>query len=199
MGIAERKQQQKESTRASILDAALIIVRQEGWSGLSMRKIADLIGYSAPTIYEYFKGKDTLLTEFTRLGFLKLARAMKYAAKKHLEPKVKLINMWLAYWNFAFAEKEFYQVMFSVGINYNNDPVNRWGDAKISSIVTPIIAELMKDPAASDFNLSCKYCAYWSAIHGLITLNFQNYKRSDDFNMQVLLDLIHGITVVEWQ
>ena len=48
MGSKERIQRQKEDTRKRILDAALQIVRQEGWNALSMRKIADAIKYTAP-------------------------------------------------------------------------------------------------------------------------------------------------------
>lgn len=197
MGIAERKQKQKGAARESILVAAMGIARKEGWRGLSMRKIADEIEYSATMIYEYFDSKDALLIELTKLGFLSLLKEMKNAAKKINDPREKLVKMWLAYWNFAFAEKEFYQLMFSIGTSCHTYPINNWGPVRIAAIVSTVINEVLTHPGDTDFATECKYYAYWSAVHGLISLNFLNRGCSDDINMHVLLDTIHGITTAE--
>ncbi|HBW80020.1 MAG TPA: TetR family transcriptional regulator, partial [Sphingobacterium sp.] len=42
MGSKERIQRLKDENRTNILDAALQIVKEEGWQALSMRKIADI-------------------------------------------------------------------------------------------------------------------------------------------------------------
>src|ERR1700754_1332165 len=117
MASKDRILRLKEETRVNILDASLKIVKDEGWPALSMRKIADVIEYTAPIIYEYFSNKEAILMELTRKGFLILARDMKEAKEKHRLPAKQLEAMWLAYWNFAFAEKELYQVMFGVDVN----------------------------------------------------------------------------------
>jgi AcrR family transcriptional regulator len=64
----------KEETRINILDAALQIVKEEGWQALSMRKIADVIEYTAPIIYEYFQTKMRYCLELTRKGYLILSK-----------------------------------------------------------------------------------------------------------------------------
>src|SRR5258708_29654329 len=117
MASKDRILRLKEETRLNILHASLDIVKEEGWQALSMRKIADKIEYTAPIIYEYFSNKEAILMELTRKGFLILARDMKVAKEKHRLPAKQLEAMWLAYWNFAFAEKELYQVMFGVDVN----------------------------------------------------------------------------------
>src|SRR5437588_10347510 len=91
----------KEETRINILDAALQIVKDEGWQALSMRKIADIIEYTAPIIYEYFSNKEAILLELTRKGFLILSKDLQEAKDKHRLPAKQLEAMWLAYWNFA--------------------------------------------------------------------------------------------------
>src|SRR3569833_1777399 len=117
MGSKDRILRLKEETRINILDASLDIVKEEGWQALSMRKIADKIEYTAPIIYEYFSNKEAILMELTRKGFLILGRDMRAAKEKHRQPAKQLEAMWLAYWNFAFAETELYQVMFGVDVN----------------------------------------------------------------------------------
>src|ERR1700712_3699524 len=111
MASKDRILRLKEETRINILDASLDIVKEEGWQSLSMRKIADKIEYTAPIIYEYFANKDAILNELTRQGFVKLAVQMEEAKNKFTDPSEQLEAMWIAYWNFAFAEKELYQVM----------------------------------------------------------------------------------------
>ena len=65
MGLHERRQREKESIRANILDAAFSLAKTEGWASLSIRKIADAIEYSAPVVYDYFENKEAILFEIS--------------------------------------------------------------------------------------------------------------------------------------
>ena len=68
MGVHERRQREKESVRANILQAAFNLAKTEGWA-LSMRKIADAIEYSAPVVYDHFENKEAILFEISLQGF----------------------------------------------------------------------------------------------------------------------------------
>ena len=61
MKSATRRKQQQEDLRAKILDAARELFVNEGVEAVSMRKVADKIGYSATTLYNYFDDKEALL------------------------------------------------------------------------------------------------------------------------------------------
>ncbi len=61
MGSKERVARLKANTHKRILDAAMAIVRDEGWQELSIRKIADTIEYTPPVIYCYFLNKEAVL------------------------------------------------------------------------------------------------------------------------------------------
>lgn len=108
MGSKERILRLKDETRTKILDAALNIAEIEGWQALSMRKIADVIEYTVPFIYEYFPNKEGILLELTRRGYLILAKEIREARDKHENAEDKMDAMWTAYWDFAFAHKAFY-------------------------------------------------------------------------------------------
>src|SRR3954471_12280095 len=99
MASKDRILRLKEETRINILDAALQIVKEEGWQALSMRKIADMIEYTAPVIYEYFDNKDAILSELTCKGFMTLSEKMQTAKAKHRLPGKQLEAMWMAYWS----------------------------------------------------------------------------------------------------
>src|ERR1700679_2379231 len=116
MGITDRKQRQKEEVRASILETAWEMIINEGWQSFSIRKIADAIEYSVPVIYSHFENKDAILLEFNRKGFLLLTAALAAAKAGEPDPANQLRKMARAYWDFAFQNKEYYQLMFGLGI-----------------------------------------------------------------------------------
>jgi len=116
MGLHERRQREKESIRANILQAAFTLAKNEGWASLSMRKIADAIEYSAPVVYDYFENKEAILFEISLDGFHNLHIELLKAQKKHDTPEEQLVAIVDAYWNFAFKNKEYYQLMFGLGM-----------------------------------------------------------------------------------
>lgn len=195
MASKERIQRLKEETRIRILEASLDIVKEEGWQSLSMRKIADRIEYTAPIIYEYFANKDAILNELTRQGFVKLAREMDEASKAFSAPSAQLEAMWLAYWNFAFANKELYQVMYGVEMNccvFENSCPDIQGP---SNLIWDKITELVPEENRTEDYICTKYYTFWSVVHGLISINMTHQTRqaSDEINKQVLKDAISGI------
>ena len=193
MASKDRILRLKEETRINILDAALRIGKEEGWQALSMRKIADIIEYTAPIIYEYFANKEAILMELTKKGYRILGKDMQAARDAHRLPEKQLEAMWLTYWNFAFAEKELYQLMFGIEVNccvFEN---------KIEEVEAPanmifeVIRDLMGDKDAPE-DLVCKrYYTFWSIVHGLISINLVRQSVPDGINEQVLKDAISGI------
>jgi AcrR family transcriptional regulator len=192
MASKDRILRQKEETRTNILEAAYAIVKEEGWQGLSMRKIADKIEYTAPIIYEYFSNKDAILNELTGKGFLKLAKELQKARDKFEKPEDQLEAMWMAYWDFAFTDTEMYQVMFGVQMSCCSE---RCSAAEAPyKLFTAVIGEIMKNSNPSEDIIKQKYFTFFSVIHGLIAINIIN--KSDimaTINAQILKDAISGI------
>jgi len=69
MGIAERKEKQKQEMGKMILEASMKLFVEEGFENVSIRKIADLIEYSPTTVYLYFKDKNEILFNLHEMGF----------------------------------------------------------------------------------------------------------------------------------
>jgi AcrR family transcriptional regulator len=194
MASKERIQRLKDETRINILDAALQIVKEEGWQALSMRKIADVIEYTAPIIYEYYANKEAILLELARKGYLILAKDLRAAHEQHNLPDKQLEAMWLAYWNFAFDNKQLYQVMFGVTTSCCCDEINKLEESVMPwDLFTDVIGKVMHiDNPDSDI-ICTKYYTFWSVVHGLVSINLLSRGSSDDINRQVLMDAITGI------
>ncbi|MFT3935155.1 MAG: TetR/AcrR family transcriptional regulator [Chitinophagaceae bacterium] len=193
MASKDRILRLKDETRTKILDAALAIAREDGWQALSMRKIADKIEYTAPIIYEYFSNKEAILQELTRTGFVKLAVQMKAAADKYTDPSVQLEAMWLSYWNFAFAEKELYQVMYGVEMSCCSIQSPCEAIRTPAEMLQAKISELVPEEKRNKEYIDRRYYTFWSVVHGLISINLTKQITSEEINRQVLKDAIWGI------
>ena len=196
MGSKERILRLKDETRTKILDAALNIVQTEGWQALSMRKIADQIEYTAPIIYEYFSNKEGILMELTRRGYQILGKDIREARDKQQTPEDKMEAMWIAYWNFAFAKKEFYQLMYGVDMVCCSFKNSMQEAETVGCMLGDAIEALYKKKPVSENDICTKYYTYWSIIHGLISINLvrPNGRTTDELNQQILKDAIKGIT-----
>ena len=115
MGIKERRQREKQATRDGILRAAKAIARAEGWGAVTVRRLADAIEYSPPTIYEYFDNKDAVLSELVHDGFTELTRALQSASRQSTVPAEQLLAIGLAYYRFAKDQPELYRIMHGMG------------------------------------------------------------------------------------
>ncbi len=193
MGSKDRIQRLKEHTRSNILRAALNIVKHDGWQALNMRKIAEDIDYTAPIIYEYFNGKDALVAELSASGFRKLAAAIGKAKNDHMAPVKQLEAMWIAYWNFAFAEKELYQAMYGVEVSCSAMKEGFAKAEQLPALFNGVIRELIGDSKATEEIISTKYFTLWSIVHGLIALNLINKGKSEEINQLVLHEAINNI------
>ncbi|HEY0298419.1 MAG TPA: TetR/AcrR family transcriptional regulator [Arachidicoccus sp.] len=195
MASKDRILRLKEETRCKILAAAIDISRGEGWQALSMRKIADKIDYTAPIIYEYFANKEALLEELTLMGYRKLSLLIQERVVGCNTPEEKITAMWRAYWDFAFAEKEFYQLMF--GVEVNCCQFNQKGhDFELPAELIWDVIETFPGVKGKEESDICKiYYTYWSVVHGLVSINLVKPDAVPDAISQEVFDnAIHAIT-----
>jgi AcrR family transcriptional regulator len=54
------RESRRRSARAAIVDAAWVLVREEGLAGLSLRDLARRAGITTPTVYSYFESKHAI-------------------------------------------------------------------------------------------------------------------------------------------
>lgn len=193
MGIAERRLRQKDEIRSSILSTAWQIVREEGWQSLSIRKIADAIEYSVPVVYDHFVNKESILLEFGKQGFELLTKKLQQAKKRTEDPGEQLAFIADAYWNFAFKNKEYYQLMFGLGIACCETEKCLQEKSVFRELVMEPIVKILKMKNKKDTNACFKYHTYWSVMHGLISIKMMsNSIVSDELNKKVLDDAIAG-------
>jgi AcrR family transcriptional regulator len=107
-----RQERARDATRAQIADAALRLFVDEGVERVSMRRIADAVGYTPGALYAYFRDKDEILYALQVEGFARLLEPMRAIDVATLTPGERLYRFGEVYLQFAFENPQLYQLMF---------------------------------------------------------------------------------------
>jgi AcrR family transcriptional regulator len=193
MGVAERRQREKERIRTAILTTAWDMVTKEGWQSLSIRRIADAIEYSVPVIYDYFENKEEILVEFAKEGFRMLAKKIESAKAKKDDPADQLKEIAYAYWDFACTHKQYYQLMYGLGMQGCEVDKCLPEKAVFRKLAMGPIIQIIKNGKQPKADHCLKYYTFWSILHGLISIKqMRGTGVSDDINKMVMDDAIDG-------
>lgn len=170
MGLQERRQREKESVRANILQAAFSLAKNEGWAALSIRKIADAIEYSAPVVYDHFENKEAILFEISLNGFYLLQKDLIKAQNKATTPEDQLVAIVDAYWDFAFNNKEYYQLMFGLGMQCSGEGKMKQEFSSFQDMLYDSTYNIIIKNGSNVDNACHMSHALFSAVHGLISI-----------------------------
>ncbi|MGV8079933.1 MAG: TetR/AcrR family transcriptional regulator [Syntrophales bacterium] len=86
MGIAERRQREKESRREQIQEIAAELFYKKGYAETSLDEIARRAEISKATIYLYFKSKDDLYYHIVEPALAELSRRLVNIVENREEP-----------------------------------------------------------------------------------------------------------------
>ncbi|HEX5083095.1 MAG TPA: TetR/AcrR family transcriptional regulator [Blastocatellia bacterium] len=174
-----RREQQKESLRRIILDAAGELFLEQGYEGFSMRRVAERIGYSATTIYRYYEDKDDLLFAVVNEGFSEFARQLTEAAENVSDPLKRLEALGQAYIRFGLDNPVYYQMMFMQRADLlfesrgeKTRPMIESFDVLQRSVLAAMDAGVMKRGEVETYSR-----VIWSVVHGVTALALANPKR----------------------
>jgi AcrR family transcriptional regulator len=183
---------EKDDIRARILDTAWQMVKEEGWQSLSIRKIATAVNYSIPVIYDHFENKEAIVFEFAKQGFQMLTKNVQRAIEKTNDPEEQLKAIADSYWKFAFKHKEYYQLMFGMGMVGCEIEKCFPERAGFRTMVMEPIKILIAKGKHPDNNPFLKYFTFWSILHGLISIRNLETNVSDNVNKMVMDDAVNG-------
>jgi AcrR family transcriptional regulator len=161
-----RRQEGRAAARRSILSATAEILDEDGHDGLSVRKLVDRCGYSAPTIYHHFGDKpgliDALLEERLRDLVVELERA-----SKHADPVENLRAQCLAFVRFGHENPTHYVLL----MNHRPEdaPPLPAGEEARAILERPLTA-LAEQGRLRCADVELVRQSTWAFVHGLIAL-----------------------------
>jgi AcrR family transcriptional regulator len=170
-----RKGAQKEQLRELILKTASELFIEQGYSAFSMRKLAELLGYSPATLYLYYRDKDHLLFSVVDDAFTRFRTELLQAADGSEDPWERLDRIGEAYVRFGLTHSTYYQLMFMWRVDYliqakqgEDTPRMEAFQVLFDSVQYAQNKQAIKpgDPYAYSDML-------WAALHGVVALAIQ--------------------------
>lgn len=172
MGIAERKEREKEEMRTRILDAARRLFAQDGYERTSLRKIAREIEYSPATIYLYFPGGiDEILyalhSDLFRLLF-------RYMTQEVLDPHPveRLRQIGRGYIRFAREHPDAYYLMFTAKgpMRAVHDAAEWHAAMSTFGLLHETVSDCIASGAFRPADPHLVTFMTWSQVHGAVSL-----------------------------
>ncbi len=193
------RQRRHLRTKDAILDAAREIISEDGIDSLSMRAIADRIDYSAAGLYEYFGSKDEIITAVCLQGDERLRQNMGRVAAS-LSPMDYLIEIGLAYIDFAVTNPDHFMLMFASGLEapaeIQDRPEESSFDILVSAIARGVEAGVFLP--REGFGLMDMAFMAWSVVHGISVLRVTQFSQLPyDFSAadrEVLKTAVYGLS-----
>lgn len=163
MGIAERKGRERAEREHRITAAARVIAEREGWSAVTIRRLADEIEYSQPVLYSHFENRVAIVTAIALEGFGELARALRNAHRSSDRGRA-LDTVAMSYLAFARRHPALYEAMFTLptGLRFaeeDTQPELKDAFAALAAVVSP---------SRSDVEVATE--TFWACLHGLAEL-----------------------------
>jgi len=172
MGIVARKEKQKQEVRSLILEESMKLFVEEGFSKVSVRKIAERVQYSPTTLYLYFKDKNEILFYCCESGFKKMLEH-NIALGLISDPIERLHQMGVNYLSFGLENPEYYDLMFiqEAPMSALIDMGAGWssGDQALEALKM-IVQDAMNKGFLVPSKVETVAMAVWSMVHGLVSL-----------------------------
>ncbi len=196
----ERKQtRRKRVGKDGLLRAAREVAAEEGWGAVTVRKIAERVGYRAPVVYEYFASKDDLLLELLRRGFAALAEAVRAAREDSSDPEGALYGVARAYLRFAWDFPDLYQVMYGLG-GVSFAASETWEEGqRVGDEVGRVVEEVLRGYGKATTDAEEEVLALWAAVHGLVALTMAGRIQGGEAQAERLGEKVVRDALLTWR
>lgn len=170
--IKQRKRHEKEELRQTIVKAAGELFLEEGYNRFSLRKVAERIGYSATTIYHYFKDKDDLLFTIVDYGFERFAYQLQQAVATATSVHERLAALCRAYVSFGLENPVYYQLMFLQRSDFLLQQREGEEQPRYASfhILRDTIQQGINEGVLRPGNIEVYSQTLWAHVHGIVSL-----------------------------
>lgn len=160
------------SLRNEILQVSRKILLDEGFSNISMRKIAGKINVSATSIYLHFKNKDHLLHSIIEESIRELNNTIQSISSSALDPVQKMERIARSYIAFGLDRPQEYEVIFMVRPEeMPRYPIEKFRDARKGyELLASVIREGIQQDLIDEQKALPTAYSMWAQLHGIVSV-----------------------------
>jgi len=170
---ALRRNRQREEARRAILDATEAILLEDGIEQFSIRKLATRCGYTAPTIYHYFRDKDGLIDALLEERFSRLLQRVRRVSIGP-DPVANMREYGRAFLRFAASNPTFYRVMIRGASDGGERKIRAAEQAR--DLMAGQLQALAANGRLWTDDVEAALQSVWAVLHGVTALRLGNPK-----------------------
>jgi len=153
--------------RQEILAAARAIGARDGWKAVTIRSVAQKLGYASPLLYEHFRDKEDLLTQIAADGLGQLEA--KLTEKLPIDPRDAVAMMVERYWAFMLENTQLYRLVNGMdGVPIDKATVGRSAQSLCKMVAEAVLPLLGEDAREADRQILAD--ELWALLHGMSAL-----------------------------
>ena len=168
--MARRSDHSREELREMVLSAAEQIVVEQGYQGLSARKVATAIGYTVGTLYLVFENLDDLILHINARTLDRLHARMTEIQANAGDATDYLLQLGEVYIAFADADPHRWAMVFEHRFS-GDQVVPAWYQEKIARMFAMVeegLEPLANDRTGQEITQAAR--ALWGGVHGICIL-----------------------------
>ena len=170
--MPDRKSYHHGNLRQALVDATATLIQETGPLAFTLTEAARRAGVSAAAPYRHFKGRDDLLEEVARQGFLDFAERLEQAFDEgRPRPLTAFMRMGQAYLDFAAQRPGHYMAMFESGVSIAGNADLSAASERAQHVLIQA-AETMAERLPPDRRPPARMVAnhIWALSHGVVEL-----------------------------
>lgn len=168
--MGRRSDHRPEVLHAMALAAARRVLAEEGLSGLTVRRVAQEIGYSPGTLYNHFANLDDLVLQANAETLDHLLQRLRGLQNREAEPEQVLREMARAYITETRTAPRLWSAVFEHRMAKGSE-LPDWFPGHIARLFEPVeaaITPLFGPGCEADCRRAAR--VLWSALHGITSL-----------------------------
>jgi AcrR family transcriptional regulator len=162
----------RDHVRKAIMAAAAKVFLEVGLEGFAMRKVAERVGYTATTIYRYFRDKDDLLFAVVSEGLTAFTAALREGRDEVADPLARIEGLGLAYVRFGLDHPELYRLLFIQRPDFLGRSRGDIQTLRVESftLLREAVTVAMKAGVAAPGDAAGVSMSFWAVVHGVTSL-----------------------------
>lgn len=164
--MARRSDHSKAQLEEIIFDAANKLIEKDSLEGLSARKLATDIGYTAGTIYSFYENLNELILKVNGKTLDLLYKKIDKASSTNKDKNKAVKAIAEAYLDYAKKDMNRFRALYE--FNYG-DQLPDWYQAKVKMIFDLIEGRLTANQCSDTSEINAK--VLWSGLHGIAILS----------------------------
>ena len=169
--VTHRRERLKTELREEILGAARDLFVAQGYSSVSMRKIAETVGCAPGTIYLHFKDKSSILSAICVETFAKLDKRMEAIQRGGGDPLELLRRGGRAYAQFALDHPNHFLVVFgAIGTAAFKDEETKQAGLRSFECMRMCVRRCVEAGMLRITDVEQVAQTLWASVHGVAML-----------------------------